>query len=106
MGGRLLRRWLKQPLLDPAEIFRRQEHVAWLKEHRPERESLVELLSSVKDLERLLSRARAGLISPYELRAFGKSLELIPQIKRVLQADAVRFGKFWPSFPIVARPPN
>lgn len=99
MGGRLLRRWLKQPLLDPAEIFRRQEHVAWLKEHRPERESLVELLSSVKDLERLLSRARAGLISPYELRAFGKSLELIPQIKRVLQADAVRFGKILAELP-------
>ncbi|HLM01873.1 MAG TPA: hypothetical protein VK400_12520, partial [Pyrinomonadaceae bacterium] len=28
MGGRLLRRWLRQPLLDTAEIYKRQEHVA------------------------------------------------------------------------------
>ncbi|MDQ3179909.1 MAG: DNA mismatch repair protein MutS, partial [Acidobacteriota bacterium] len=33
MGGRLLRKWLRQPLLDCAEIFRRQEHIAWFKEN-------------------------------------------------------------------------
>ena len=38
MGGRLLRKWLKQPLLDCAEIYRRQEHLAWLKENKIERE--------------------------------------------------------------------
>ena len=88
-----MRNWLKQPLLDCAEIYRRQEHLAWLKENKIERESLLEILSDIKDLERLASRTKANLISPYELRAFGKSLELIPNIKRILQADAVRFGK-------------
>ena len=40
MGGRLLRRWLRQPLLDTAEIYRRQEHVAWFKENPEERREL------------------------------------------------------------------
>ncbi len=48
MGGRLLRKWLRQPLLDCAEIYRRQEHLAWLKENKNERETLIELLSDDK----------------------------------------------------------
>ncbi len=93
MGGRLLRKWLRQPLLDVAEIFRRQEHLGWFKENAGERNFLREVLVNVKDLERLSSRAKANYISAYELRALGKSLELIPQIKRILQKDLVRFGQ-------------
>ncbi len=99
MGGRLLRKWIKQPLLDCAEIFRRQEHLAWLKESRNERENLAEILTDVKDLERLSSRTKANMISAYELRAFGKSLELIPNIKNILQNDPVRFGKLLAELP-------
>lgn len=99
MGGRLLRKWLKQPLLDCAEIFRRQEHIAWLKENNTERETLAEIFADIKDLERLSSRAKANLISAYELRGFGKSLEFIPKIKRILQKDSVRFGKLIAELP-------
>jgi len=99
MGGRLLRRWLRQPLLDTAEIFRRQEYLAWLKENRSVRQSVIEILSEIKDLERLLSRTKAYFISAYELRAFGKSLELIPKIKKLLQNDSVRFGQILAHLP-------
>lgn len=99
MGGRLLRRWLRQPLLDAAEIFRRQEHVFWFKENRKERQNLREILSNVKDLERLSSRAKANFVSAYELRAFGKSLTLIPEIKRILRNDTVRFGQLLAHLP-------
>ena len=91
MGGRLLRRWLRQPLLDVTEIFRRQEHVSWFKENAEERKLLREILSRIKDLERLSSRAKANFLSAYELRAFGNSLELIPQIKQILRKDTARF---------------
>jgi DNA mismatch repair protein MutS len=93
MGGRLLRNWLRQPLLDTAEIFRRQENVAWFKENVEGRENLRKILSSIKDLERLSSRARANYISAYELRLLSNSLKLIPQIKKILQKDAIRFGQ-------------
>jgi len=99
MGGRLLRRWLRQPLLDCAEIYRRQEHLAWFKENESEREKLREILSNVKDLERLSSRAKANFLSAYELRAFGKSLELIPKIKEILRTDTTHFGQLLAHLP-------
>ncbi|HEY0459645.1 MAG TPA: DNA mismatch repair protein MutS [Pyrinomonadaceae bacterium] len=99
MGGRLLRRWLRQPLLDTTEIYRRQEHLAWFKENAAERNAIREILSQIKDLERISSRAKANYISAYELRAFGKSLELIPPLKQILKKDAVRFGQLLAHLP-------
>jgi DNA mismatch repair protein MutS len=99
MGSRLLRRWLRQPLLDAAEIYRRQEHLSWFKENTAEREILREIFLKIKDLERLSSRAKANYISAYELRAFGKSLEMIPSLKRILQKDTIRFGQLLAHLP-------
>lgn len=99
MGGRLLRRWLRQPLLDCAEIYRRQEHLAWFKENRGERIKLLEILSDIKDLERLSSRAKGGFLSAHELLALGKSLELIPKIKQILRNDTIRFGQLLTHLP-------
>lgn len=99
MGGRLLRKWLRQPLLESAEIFRRQEHVSWFKENAEERKSLRQTLSDIKDLERISSRAKANYLSAYELIAFGRSLELIPQVKKILQKDSVRFGQLLAHLP-------
>ncbi len=106
MGGRLLRRWLRQPLLDTAEIFRRQEFIAWIFENKRERDLLSSTLSDVKDLERLSGRAKAHYISAYELRAFGKSLELIPKIKEILRQDTLRFGKLLAELPNCERVAN
>jgi len=99
MGGRLLRKWLRQPLLDATEIFRRQEHLAWFKENAEEHQNTREILSKIKDLERLSSRAKANFLSAYELLAFGKSLELIPQIKQILRKDTIRFGQILAHLP-------
>ena len=104
LGGRLLRRWLRQPLLDTAEIYRRQEHLAWFKENAIERDAIREILSQIKDLERLSSRAKANYISAYELRAFGKSLEMIPRLKQILQKDSIRFGQLLAHLPDCGKP--
>jgi DNA mismatch repair protein MutS len=106
MGGRLLRKWFRQPLLDVTEIFRRQEHVAWFKENSSERQKLREILSNIKDLERLSSRTKANFLSAYELKAFGKSLELIPKIKEILRTDAIRFGQILSHLPECAETAN
>jgi DNA mismatch repair protein MutS len=99
MGGRLLRKWLRQPLLDCAEIYRRQEYVAWFKENEKERSKLRDIFSNIKDLERISSRAKANFTSAYELQAFGKSLEFIPKIKQILRADSIRFGQLLTHLP-------
>jgi DNA mismatch repair protein MutS len=60
---------------------------------------LREILSKIKDLERLSSRAKANYITAYELRAFGKSLELIPNLKKILQSDSISFGQLLAHLP-------
>jgi len=92
MGGRLLRRWLRQPLLDPAEIARRQEHVAWFAARDKERAELFAALETVHDLERLSGRARARLATPSEVLALRQSLETLPRVRAVIQRDPQRFG--------------
>ncbi|HVF50494.1 MAG TPA: DNA mismatch repair protein MutS [Pyrinomonadaceae bacterium] len=92
MGGRCLRRWLRQPLLDVTEITQRQEQVAWFVAHEDARAELNAALESVYDLERLSARARAKLATAQEVLTLGLSLEMIPRIRAVLQRDAKRFG--------------
>lgn len=99
MGGRLLRKWLRQPLLDTTEIYRRQEHLTWFKENSFEREKLVHIFNEIRDLERLSGRAKANCIIPQELSAFGQSLELLPKIKTILQKDTIRFGQLLAHLP-------
>jgi DNA mismatch repair protein MutS len=92
MGGRLLRRWLRQPLMDVAEITRRQEHIAFFKNNRTERAELAAAFENLHDIERLIGRTRACLCSANELLALSRSLQQIPRVRHVLQKDAARFG--------------
>jgi DNA mismatch repair protein MutS len=99
MGGRLLRRWLRQPLLDVAEIVRRQEHVAWFLEQRRARAELFTILEFMHDLERLSGRTRAGVAGAQELLALGQSLKAIPQVRSILQRDLKRFNELLAALP-------
>jgi DNA mismatch repair protein MutS len=99
MGGRRLRQWLRQPLLDAAEIARRHEHVAWLRDNARARAELFAALELVHDLERLSGRARAGLASAGEVLALGQGIAAIPRVRAVLQQDAARFGALLASLP-------
>ncbi len=87
MGGRLLRRWLSQPLLDIAELNRRQEAVTrYYKDALTRRETTV-LLDKVADLERLINRIRGGMVIPRELIALQHSLEIVPGMVRLLKDE-------------------
>jgi DNA mismatch repair protein MutS len=99
MGGRRLRQWLRQPLLDAAEIARRHEHVAWLRDNARARADLFAALELVHDLERLSGRARAGLASAGEVLALGQGIAAIPRVRALLQQDAARFGALLASLP-------
>jgi DNA mismatch repair protein MutS len=100
MGGRLLRRWLRQPLLDAAEIARRQEQVAWFVAEGNARAEMSAALETVHDLERLPARARAGLVTPSEMLALAQSLEAIPRVRAVLQRETRRFGATLAALPV------
>ena len=84
MGGRLLRRWLGQPLLDRAELEHRLDVVEWFHSSSIRREDVSKLLGGVSDLERLVNRVRSGVALPRELVALRHSLEVIPELLRLL----------------------
>ncbi|MDX6694242.1 MAG: mismatch repair protein MutS, partial [Blastocatellia bacterium] len=99
MGGRLLRRWLRQPLLDVAAIVQRQEHVAWFVEQQRARAELFTILEFMHDLERLSGRVRACVATAQEMLALGQSLRSIPQVRSILNRDVKRLGALFGALP-------
>ena len=82
MGARLLKDWLLSPLLDPAEIGRRQDAVAEFLEKPAEREALRGLLARVQDLERIAARISCLRAGPRELLGLRSSTLPFPEVRR------------------------
>lgn len=80
MGGRLLREWLGFPLLDLAQIERRQRAVHALVENIDVREQLDWALRQVSDIERITSRVAQGTAHARDLAALASTLEAIPDL--------------------------
>jgi len=78
MGGRLMRRWLGQPLLELDELNRRLDSVGYFFEDGFRRANTSSLLSQVPDLERILGRINAGMVAPRELLALKHGLDAVP----------------------------
>jgi len=88
MGGRLLRRWLGQPLLDIKELNKRQDAIGWFADNTLARSRVISSLSEVADCERLINRIKSGIAIPRELTALRRSLEIIPKLIEVLDSLA------------------
>lgn len=80
MGGRLMRRWLEQPLLDVQKIRGRLDAVGALHEDLLIRSALRESLQKVYDLERLISRTVARTANARDLIALRDSVLALPEI--------------------------
>ena len=87
MGGRLLKKWLGQPLLDIEQLEQRQQTVTWFL--LPQRAEVISLLGRLSDVERLINRVRAGIATPRELVSLRHSLEHVPTLKTILEADGI-----------------
>lgn len=85
MGGRMLRTYIEQPLIEKAEILKRQDCIAELNSQVITREEIREYLNPVYDLERLISRISYKSANPRDLIAFCSSLEMLPHIKYLLE---------------------
>jgi DNA mismatch repair protein MutS len=86
MGARLLREWLVAPLIDPAQIARRQGAVAELVARSEVHAALDGLLDGLPDIERVASRLLAGRGSPRDLSALRTGLRAVPELARVLSS--------------------
>ncbi len=84
MGGRLLRAWLTNPLLDLNEISARQEAVATLKDDYMLLEEIRFPLRGIYDIERLASRIELGSANARDVVSLKTSLKAIPSLKKAL----------------------
>jgi DNA mismatch repair protein MutS len=87
MGGRALRRWLLQPLLDIKGICARQDTIQELIENTSLRQDLRQLLRHIYDLERITGRVGAGSANARDLLALADSF-----VKLIDLANLARFG--------------
>jgi len=86
MGGRLLRRRLLAPSIGQIEIEQRLDAITELNGAPILTAELAKLLSSILDLERLLSKVSLASAGPRELHALVRSLAVIPSLKDRLRA--------------------
>nr|WP_221434243.1 DNA mismatch repair protein MutS [Geomicrobium halophilum] len=84
MGGRLLQRFLEQPLARKTDIERRLTLVNQLVDEVLSRAQLQERLKDVYDLERLAGRVAYGNVNARELVQLRNSLRQIPGILEIL----------------------
>ncbi|HXG24039.1 MAG TPA: DNA mismatch repair protein MutS, partial [Chthonomonadales bacterium] len=84
MGGRLLRRWMEEPLLDVGKIRARHDAVEELVKEELLRGDIRDLLRGVNDMERLVSRAAAGLANARDLVGLKDSLTRLPKLGGLL----------------------
>ena len=88
MGGRLLRRWLVFPLKDQKPIEERLDIVEYYYREPEFRQCVDEQLHRVGDLERIISKAAVGRVSPREVVQLKNALQAVAPVKAAcLQAD-------------------
>ncbi len=85
MGSRTLRSWLEKPLMDPAQIQRRQGAVEELTRLAVPRGELREALKAVTDLERVMTRIATGTANGRDLLGLATGFSALPEAKRRLE---------------------
>ena len=84
MGGRMIRRWLNNPLIDVKQINKRLDAVQELKDNIILRGDIADNLKKVYDMERLASKISYGSANGRDLISLKNSAKQLPEIKKIL----------------------
>ncbi len=85
MGGRQLRRWINDPLVDVMEINKRLNSVKELKEDIMLRGDIIDSLKKVYDIERLAGKMAYGNANARDMVTLKNSLYKLPDVKSSLR---------------------
>jgi DNA mismatch repair protein MutS len=96
MGGRLMRRWIGQPLLDLEMLRQRQQTIAELLGDTLLQARLAEALKKAGDIERLINRVRQRIATPRDLVALAGGLRAAAEVSASL-------AEMLNSHPVLAR---
>ncbi len=85
MGGRLLRKWLEQPLIHKKLIDNRLNSVEEIINNQYLYEDLKEQLRDIYDIERLVGKISSKSVNAKELVSLKNSIEKLPKVKEILK---------------------
>jgi len=85
MGKRLLKAYIEQPLLSPARIIERLDAVETLCRYSVMLMEITEILDSVYDLERLMTRVMYKTATPRDLKSLSATSLKLPLLKQQLE---------------------
>ena len=87
MGGRLLRKWINEPLIDVIEINKRLNAVEELKDNLIFRGDITDCLKRIYDIERLVGKIAYGNTNARDMISLKNSLKQLPYLKNILGAS-------------------
>ena len=85
MGGRLLKEWIKYPLVEKDRIQNRQAAVDEAKKNLATRREVVQKLKTVADISRLAAKISMGHGNPRDMLGLQRSLAALPEIEEALK---------------------
>lgn len=90
MGKRLLRQWLCEPLADRTSIEDRQTVVSQFIDSNEMMRNTKATLGQVQDVARISGRISMGRVTPRDIVALGKSIEVCGELTVVLDSPATK----------------
>ncbi len=85
MGGRLIRRWISDPLIDVNEINERLDAVKELKSNMMLRGDIISFLKKIFDIERISGKIAYGNANARDMLSLKSSVQKLPELKNVLE---------------------
>ena len=89
MGSRMLRSWLAMPIMDVRQLGGRYDAVSYFIENKDALSEVRERIGEIGDLERIVSRAAAGRISPREMMQLKRGLKQGSPIKSLCSRKGI-----------------
>jgi DNA mismatch repair protein MutS len=85
MGGRLLRDWILRPLYEKDGITARLDAVEALRDDPLTLAEIREVISSIRDLERIIARLNIGNANARDMLSLASSLSVMPGVRALLE---------------------
>ena len=85
MGKRLIKSYIEKPLVNMAQIIKRQNGVTELYENVMMRMDLREALTGITDIQRIVTRVVYGSANARELRSMCSAMQRLPAVKKIAE---------------------
>ncbi|MEF9990662.1 MAG: DNA mismatch repair protein MutS [Romboutsia sp.] len=93
MGGRLLRKYVEEPLVNKIKIEERLNVIDEIKDDFMLREDLNDILKNVYDVERICGKIAFEKVTPKEMIHLKNSLEKLPNLKNTINSSSANILK-------------